>query len=116
MVNAARVAWELHHGTVMQRTLLACHSCDNPICVNPLHLFAGTVRDNALDAKEKGRLATRHRHGMAKLTAAQRSGVIARIEAGETRRSIAASLSVSRSCIERIALLVFRPWSNDRRT
>lgn len=33
----------------------ACHHCDNPPCANPDHLFAGTARDNVLDAVAKGR-------------------------------------------------------------
>lgn len=35
--------------------LLACHTCDNPPCVRPSHLFIGTYRDNNLDALRKGR-------------------------------------------------------------
>lgn len=34
---------------------LACHTCDNPPCVNPAHLYAGTYRTNSQDASRRGR-------------------------------------------------------------
>lgn len=44
--------------------MLVCHSCDNPPCVNPNHLFLGTYSDNMQDCKRKGRLRGHFKPGM----------------------------------------------------
>lgn len=49
-----RVAWELTYGPI-PTGLLACHSCDNPPCCNPLHLFLGSHYDNMMDRASKRR-------------------------------------------------------------
>lgn len=54
VVNAHRVSWVLYRGEI-PRGLCVLHRCDVRACVNPDHLFLGTVNDNNLDRELKGR-------------------------------------------------------------
>lgn len=51
---ASRIAWFVHKGYWAGEKLVL-HTCDNPACVNPAHLWLGTNADNMRDKKLKGR-------------------------------------------------------------
>lgn len=49
------VASYLFYVGEIEKGILVCHTCDNKICCNPFHLFAGTHQDNMDDMWQKGR-------------------------------------------------------------
>ena len=53
---ANRVAVYLMTGAV---PAMACHTCDNPPCIRPTHLYPGDAQSNSDDMVERGRKATR---------------------------------------------------------
>lgn len=54
-VPAHRVAWWLANGRQPQSDMYVLHTCDNPPCCNPAHLYEGTPADNVRDIYERGR-------------------------------------------------------------
>lgn len=52
--RAHRWSFEYYNGQINVKSVI-CHSCDNPSCVNPIHLWQGTQADNMRDCASKKR-------------------------------------------------------------
>jgi len=102
LLKAHRVALTLT-GIAIPPGKEVCHTCDNPACVRPSHLFVGTHSDNMQDMVRKGRGVTPNtkgeEHGAARLTAQQ---VLAIRADGRSQRVIAAAYGVAQSLISQI--------------
>jgi HNH endonuclease len=113
---AHRVAYLLTHGEIPEGQLIL-HRCDNPPCVRPDHLYAGSYSDNQRDTiarhpdAREALLTHRRRqvgelHNQAKLTAAQVREI--RDDASSSQRDLAMLYEVSQSTINDI--ICRRTW------
>lgn len=101
---ASRVAYRLWKGEE-PGDLYVCHTCDNPPCINPDHLWLGTNADNMRDMAEKGRADKKPgelTHN-AKLNADAVRDIRTRRNGGEGLESIAADYGVTGSCVWSVA-------------
>ncbi len=98
MVLTHRFSYELFHGPT---DLYVMHLCDNPACVRPEHLVAGTQTDNMRDMMKKGRGADTagSKNGMAKLTEADIPVICECYRRGSTYEDIAVQYGVSPNSI-----------------
>ena len=53
-IRAHRASYSFYIGEIPNKMMI-CHSCDNPSCINPKHLFVGTAKDNTQDMIKKQR-------------------------------------------------------------
>lgn len=69
-LSAHRLAYILTYGKNIKNKYVL-HICDNPLCVNPKHLWLGTQQDNIKDMVEKKRGLVGELNGNNKLTKEQ---------------------------------------------
>lgn len=108
---AHRVSWELHRGPIPDG-MKVLHSCDNPPCVNPDHLFLGTQSDNMSDCGRKGRSNKKGGiNGNAKLT----EDDVREIRAAPRKKfvcvKLAAQFGIALSTVRDIRSAAGRNWS-----
>lgn len=97
------MSYAIEYGEVPKRKLV-CHHCDNPPCVNPHHLFLGTVEDNIQDAVKKGRLNEPKGEDNPKniLSKDQILDIVERLKNNEPSHKIAEDYPVSEGAIANI--------------
>lgn len=93
-----RVAWELANGPI-PAGLYVLHKCDNRKCVNPDHLFLGTLQDNVADMVRKGRHASGNKNGRRKLSSDQIDAIR---RSDDVQTKIAARFGVSQANVSTI--------------
>lgn len=97
-LRAHKVSYRIFKGEIPEG-LLVLHTCHNPKCVNPNHLYLGTQRDNMDDKVLAGRVAKGPGHGMAKLTEEDVRKIAVSLRQGWSCVYLASQYSVSRYCI-----------------
>jgi hypothetical protein len=107
---AHRASYEIAYGPI-PAGMFVCHTCDNPSCVNPAHLFLGTPADNTADMIAKGR---RHQPRVqgdsvpnARLSASDVVSIRKMSEAGMAKKDIADRFGVT---AQHIGDIVNRKW------
>ena len=102
MHRAHRVMWMALRGEIPPEKPCVLHACDVPGCVNPHHLFLGTMADNMKDRDEKGRQVTPtgERNGRAKNSDADVAEAISLYQAGGiSQREVAERFGVGMTTV-----------------
>ena len=106
-----RVSWVISNGINVPSNIFACHSCDNPKCVRPSHLFLGTQKDNMLDmcSKHRSRKQNGELNSHAKLTSKQVKEIREMYVPGIIKqKDIAKIFGISKEYVS--AIIRFKTW------
>jgi hypothetical protein len=106
-ISVHRIAYFLKHGK-LDPTLFVCHTCDNPACCNPDHLWLGTNADNCRDMVSKSRSLYGERNPKAKLTPSQVRRVVQLHDHGYTHAVVAKQVGCSIETVS--AIITGKQW------
>lgn len=105
VMTGSRAMLQVKLGIILSADENACHTCDNPGCINPEHLYKGNQLQNMQDAVDRDRLNTARgtrRAKQAKLTEPLVAEIKRRLSA-ESQRSLAKEFGVSHTVIYKVA-------------
>jgi plasmid maintenance system antidote protein VapI len=102
VVRAHRLSYEWAHGPIPAGYMI-CHRCDNPSCVRPDHLFAGTAADNVSDKVAKGR-HPQGEHSCKSVLSENEARLIIRAyyRGGVSQKALATTFGVARTAVCRL--------------
>lgn len=114
-IGAHRISFIIHNKCNILDNIQVCHTCDNPICVNPNHLFLGTALDNVLDKMLKGRDKYRDSGGESNINSKLKKEDVLKIrelykKENITMQEIANNYNVKEACISKI--ITRRTWKD----
>jgi hypothetical protein len=91
-----RLSWRIHRGEI-PKEMCVCHGCDEPLCVNPAHLWLGTRKQNTQDRdrKQRNNQPRGSSNGNSKLVAGQVDSIRKMAKAGLTKRQISDIIGTS---------------------
>jgi hypothetical protein len=103
--TAHRIAYQEAVGPIPKGKSVL-HTCDNPSCVNQVHLFLGTQKENIADMVQKGRDKF-NRTGS--LTRIERERRIDAVKSGRPLAEIAADAGIDVTSLKRWMAFYFKP-------
>lgn len=109
-ISAHRFSWEFYNNSKVPNGMVVMHKCDNPKCVNPMHLRVGTHEENMMDMLSKNRQAKGNdfvnrkpakgsKNGLAKLTELQAMEIF---KDTRSQREIGLQYGVSQTVVHNI--------------